>query len=601
MHDQKPANLPTYWSARVVNELYRCGLRYVVISPGSRSTPLTLAFAAHPGIEKIVVLDERAAAFRALGLSRESAHPTALVCTSGTAVSNYLPALTEAAASGIPLIALTADRPPNQRQIGANQTIPQTGLFDAIAVFSCDAGEPVDHETDFRRVEILAAQAYHAAAQLGGASHINFPFRKPLEPESDFFTGLKSWYEQSLVSRQIPQYQKHIGPTQFLPREFWSQLEQARRPVVILGPAYAHTCADILIDYFHRHHIPVLAEAGSCYCSQEGSKHLICGFNTFLRDSGFRRELAPDLIIRLGAMATGKGLELYLQDYRDVPHVLISAARELSNPTLAQITHFSVSPTTELQLEHVTQSPLSTEWKRSWVRLSDEFVRKRSAYFQQKSDPEIARQSQPIAKEASFNATSALTDADVHQLLSEVLRPDHRLMVSNSFPARDADTFAMPHLATLRTHMNRGASGIDGISSTAAGIALACAKPTWLITGDLAFFHDLSSLLNLNREPINLTIVIINNTGGTIFRMLPVYEPGDWYTKYFETPQLADVGPICAGLGLQYHQVRTRADLEATLSGLNIHNFGVRVIECVTDAEASMIERNFVNRMFPGL
>jgi 2-succinyl-5-enolpyruvyl-6-hydroxy-3-cyclohexene-1-carboxylate synthase len=582
MPEVHPANLPTLWTAHVVNELFRCGVRYAVISPGSRSTPLTMAFAAHPGIEKIVVLDERSAAFRALGIARETGVPAALVCTSGTAVSNYLPALTEASAAGVPMLALTADRPPNQRLIGANQTIQQNGIFSTVSVFSADCGEPVDHPVDFRRVEILAGQAFHQARQFGGPAHLNFPFRKPLEPQATFFQGLEGWYAENLDQRRDPVFQQEHTSTGTLPDWFSEMLQKAKRPVVIAGPAHGHTSAEALITFFQNNGVPVLAEAGSGIPVRPDKPTTISGFNAYLRIPSLRSELAPDLIIRLGTMPTGKGMELYLNNFRNVPHILISGPGELSNPSLAYIKRISVAAGAALAPPSGAILGPEPTWSARWIGLSEAFSQARKVY---------------IDKKSSTNDPT-LTDGDVHHITAKYLGTDHRLMISNSFPARDADTFAMPEIGAIRTHMNRGASGIDGISSTAAGIARACRKPTWLLTGDLAFLHDLSGLLNLVREPISLTIIVINNAGGTIFRMLPVYTPSDWYSTYFETPQQVDLEKISAGLGLHFHRVQSRHHLEQVLAAP--FDSGVRIVECQTDAGASMTERHQINHMITG-
>lgn len=562
----------------------------MVISPGSRSTPLTLAFAAHPDIHKFVVLDERAAAFRALGIARECGVPTALVCTSGTAVSNYLPALTEAAASGVPLLALTADRPPNQRHIGANQTIQQTDIFGKVAVFSVDCGEPVNNETDFRRLEILGAQAWFTAIKHAGPAHINLPFRKPLEPDADFFKSLPAWYADAQHDRVGAWYTDIESEDFTLPADFMRMLTQARCPVVIAGPTYARTSAAALFEFCSANEIPVLAEPGSGWSPVYGSGTAISGFNAFLRGKSVRTFLLPDLIVRLGAMPTGKGLELYLRDNALVPQILLSAAPELSNPSLSSIMRISVPTGAAIRMPEITgKVRLESDWLQRWSALSKAYLAGRESWFSGKLLP-------PSGAITNLAAEFPLTDGDVHRLVSRHIPPRVRLMISNSFPARDADTFAMPELSGIRTYMNRGASGIDGITSTAAGIALGSGCETWLVTGDLAFLHDLSGLLNLCAENISLTIIVVNNKGGTIFRMLPVYSDADWYKTYFETPQHADLGLLSTALGAKCVQVATRSALDEALRARGVT--GVRVIECRTDANASMQERILANRMF---
>lgn len=561
-------NFSTFWSAVFVNELYRNGLRHVVLSPGSRSTPLTLAFAAHPHIKHHVVLDERSAAYIALGIGMKSKNPAAVVCTSGTAVANYLPAVVEARMSGVPMLILSADRPPNLRNIGANQAIRQTHIFGDYAVFNHDAGEPVDSPGDLRRLQILANQAWFSSIDQAGASHINFPFRKPLEPTKAFRENLASYYINALaeISKPLTGFGE---PHWEVPAALNELIEAAERPVVVAGPLQKSGTLSMLLNHLKRSGIPTLAEAGASDIEQYTEPSL-SGFNAFLKSAETRKKLAPDLIIRLGASPVGKGLELYLSDYKDVNCIRFETGSAWSDPTMIGGLRISVPP--QSSVFNGPELPVFSgqSWQEEWKNIADEWIEKRNAI---------------VLSDESF------TDGDVYPVVAASLNEPHSVMISNSFAARDVDLFGMPDFAKHDIYMNRGASGIDGVTSTAVGLAIASEKPVLLITGDLAFLHDTTALLSANRlkSGQNLRIIVINNAGGSIFRMLPVYEPEQWFTELFETPQQASLPNLSAAFGLDTSEANTATELKNILAKHNAAN--VQVIICNTNVAESMIQR----------
>lgn len=602
MGNLHPQDIPLLWCATFVSELHKCGLRHVVISPGSRSTPLVLAFAQHKGIRKHIVLDERSAAFVALGIGIESGQPAALVCTSGSAVANYFPAVVEAKMSGTPLLILSADRPPMNRNTGANQTINQDHFFGDYSVFFADPGEPRNTQQDMEYLRSLASQAYMSGLERKGPSHVNFPFRKPFEPSAETLHNLPDFYFSDATHRPNPVVSTHSQRIWKIPTEIRTKIESSDYPIAVCGPRLGERHLGKITELLKSIGIPVLQEAGSIWQSDQNidkknrsevasdlkqnalideSSALISGFNTFLQNDKIRKNLKPDLIIRIGAFPVGKGAELFLEEYKSVETILFTSSERYSNPIFARQLRVAtpnfdqINPVWEnSEIEAIGKKWQS--WHQNWKRLSDVFVKKRNEIIAGKNREKPAY----------------LTDGEVYDLVAKYIG-DHDLMVSSSFPARDVDMFGMPGLSGRNIYMNRGASGIDGVSSTALGIAVASYKPTVLITGDLAFLHDANALLSLKKfKEAKLTIIVINNSGGSIFRMLPVAEKKDFFNFYFETPQEADITRICGGFGLACKTASNAESLEEVLKNHDFRKSGV--IECITNPDDSMKLRKAV-------
>lgn len=545
------------WCSEIVDSLFSCGVRHAVISPGSRSTPVTIAFASHPGIKKTVVLDERSAAFIALGIGKATGVPAVLVCTSGTAVANYFPAVVEAKESGVPMVVLSADRPPHLRGTGSSQTIDQIKIFGDHAIFFHEAGEPAFGDADIRRIRLAAKQAVSEAIETGGAAHINLPFRKPLEPSDEEIAALAKKFSSATktVIDKTPVLEKTVKPG----KELLNLINRADCPVIIAGPAekrHAHTT--LITELAERRKIPVLAEPGSRMPQNE---NLVTGFEQFLRKPESVKELQPDLIIRAGDQPFTKSLQLALEKWHEQPVIHFMADSRWQYSAVADELRIEVSPDDTFDLGGI-EIQKSDEWLNLW-----------------KSNEKQAESS----RKEFLQAENQLTDGHVFDSLSQKLDNSWNVMLSNSFPVRDMAMFGTvaPH-----QYVNRGAAGIDGITSTAAGLAIASGEPVCCITGDLAFLHDSNALLSLQKMPAPFPVVVINNNGGTIFRMLPVHKNKEVYQTYFETPQQAEISSIAAAFNIPYKKITTIEQLDQfdpkTLDA------GAVIVECVTDADKSM-------------
>jgi len=547
-------------SSHLVRSFYENGLRHVVISPGSRSTPLTMAFSYHPGFIKQVVLDERSAAFIALGIGKESGSPAILVCTSGTAAANYHPAIAEAKESGVPMIVCTADRPPSLRGVGSSQTLDQVKLFGSSSVWFHELGEPADTDQDHRRIRYAAMQAVEESIQTGGASHINIPFRKPLEPTKNQISSNEKLFdkqlEQSTNNRSVS-----YSSTITLARPVEDLLNQSRRPIIIAGPAdpfrQQQQTALHLADHLNA---PVIAEPGSGIPPHPLK---IKQFDQIFRNSEFLENLAPDLILRFGDQPYSKSLLQALHEFRDVPLIRFDSRNAWQDHEMNTRDHISLRSTDELDMTGISPNQ-DTRYIESWLD---------------------ARQSAETALKRSLAGATSLCDGHIFHYLANSLPEEWNVMLSNSLPVRDAALFGTPP-GTL--FLNRGAAGIDGIMSTAIGTAHSSGAPTCCVIGDLAFLHDSNALLSLKKLDSPFVILVINNNGGNIFRMLPVHEHKDVYRDYFETPQEADIRHLSLAHSLNYRRIETLTELSNLHFGSADDFSKPTVIECRTNPDESM-------------
>lgn len=560
MTDLDTRNISFYWATIFVRSLLKSGVRHVVISPGSRSTPLTMAAAAHPKLQKHIILDERSAAFTALGIGKATGKPAMLICTSGTAASNYYPAVIEARQSGVPLILATADRPPHLRSTGANQAIDQIKLFGDYPVFFHEVGEPNPGDQDLERLRMLARQSAAISQQQRGPVHINFPFRKPLEPTPDFVKETEQENGETAVNTStITQFRQE---TYHLPDGVQKAIASSSRPIIIIGPLAPQDDTQPIAKLAKQLDCPVLSE------STIKTDYAINGFAGFLRNPDVRNNLQPDLILRFGFQPTSKALEQALQDWDTDHHFHFASTTDWQDATFAGSTHLPWLGR-PIAFKQVNQSD-KKEWMNRWKKTDYSFRN----YLKK-----------------NVNETAELTDGHLfHQLLSQY-QDEHFIAVSNSFPARDIQLFGRD-ITRHPLFLNRGASGIDGVTSTTIGLSAALQKPGILFIGDLAFLHDTNALLNHKMVTQDLTIVVVNNSGGSIFRMLPIEEHKDYFEEYFKTPQSADIQQLVQSYGINYHQISDLSALwEFDLQKWQEEHPGLSVIECHTNPDASMALR----------
>ncbi len=548
------------WAAILVDEIARAGVANVVIAPGSRSTPLTLAFAAQPSVRIYSLLDERGAAFFALGLALESGRPAAVLCTSGTAAANFFPAVIEASQSHVPLIVLTADRPAELRGTGANQTIDQVGIYGKYTRLAADLLPPVDSASAqlLRSLRTTVDRAITAALlPVPGPVHLNVPFRKPLEPRPGETLPDGTAFARP-DRRPFTEIRSH-SPVPIVPEVDWPA-----RGLILAGPRCpGNDFPDALAALHMKTGYPVIADALSG-----------------LRYGRFANEAAPLNPQVCKAMADG-AVELpdLILQFGTVP---------VSNPAISLLGSLPES-TTRISVQahgtwhddaHTLSHLVHTDPAEFCRMLADQIPypiadRAWSRHLEQ-------------AEKAYWAAVDEAKSEHYFEglVLQDVLDavPDGaRLFVANSLAVRHLDEWTRPIAKNLRVFCNRGASGIDGTISTALGIAAASDQPIVLVLGDLAFYHDLNGLLALKRGGVRATIVLLNNDGGGIFRRLPVAEIEPPFTGLFLTPHGLDFAPAAEMFGTGYSLAKGQSELKAALRAA-VNSTASQVIEIRTDS-----------------
>lgn len=551
------------WTTTLIQAFYDAGVRHTIISPGSRSTPLTIAAAIHPGVEKKVVLDERSAAFIALGIGKSTGTPALLICTSGTAAANYYPALIEARESGVPIIVLSADRPPSLRGIGSSQTIDQIKLFGEIPLFFHEAGEPKTDLKSLKRLKYAAKQAVQESINSGGPAHINLPFDKPLEPSKQDFEDASGLISQESSFNDIQrEYSKRSIE---LNDDLKNLISNSKKPLLIAGPSNPHHSLKNHIREILVHlNAPVIAETGSGV----GDEHRILKrYEQYLRDSEHRNRLKPDLILRFGDQPFTKSVLTVLELWSDIPVIHFSARKSWQDHAMSVDYSVHLQKNDTLLLSGIEKLS-DSGWLDLWIHADSQ------ADSVQRSI---------LAKEENF------TDAHLFSHLGRQIGKSWNVMLSNSLPVRDMAMFGQP---AEKLFVNRGAAGIDGIMSTALGIQFSNNSPTCVVAGDLAFLHDSNALYSLKYSKTPFIIIVVNNGGGNIFRMLPIHKQhqenpvsSELYTTFFETPQNTKVQFLAKASGINYHSITSLRELEELQLNQYKHS---TIVECVTNSGAGM-------------
>jgi 2-succinyl-5-enolpyruvyl-6-hydroxy-3-cyclohexene-1-carboxylate synthase len=534
------ANEQATFCATLVDQWIRLGLRHAVVAPGSRSTPMALQLATRGEITVHVVHDERSASFVALGIGLVTALPAALLCTSGTAATHFHAAVVEAGLSNVPVIVLTADRPPELRDVGAPQTIDQTRLYGSAVRWFHDPGVPSGSASATWRS--LATRAWSAALGVDhGPVHLNLPFREPLV---------------GAVGELPPVLATGSGATKLAPGSGEAiEACAGRRGVIVAGkgvddPHWVEALA-VALDW------PVLADPRS---GCRTLPHAVCAFDSILRHQGFAEAHLPEVVLRLGEPPASKVLAQWLvgsgavQVQVDdstrvidpdhvVQHVVTGSIGAVCMRLAARLVAFEpsapviVPPPVGWSGDDTNGTAVS--WSGSWTR------------------------SDRLAQQAIDAATAGpLSEPAVARVLTGVVGSVQHLVVASSMPVRDVEWFG-DRCAGITVHSNRGANGIDGVIATAIGVAAGARQRTVALLGDVAFCHDASSLTALAARRLDLTIVVIDNDGGGIFSFLPQADSldHDRFEQLFGTPHATDVVALATAHGLPAATVTTASEL----------------------------------------
>jgi 2-succinyl-5-enolpyruvyl-6-hydroxy-3-cyclohexene-1-carboxylate synthase len=563
-------NVNAMWADVLVDELARCGVRHAVLSPGSRSAPLALAAKRRiPNVH--VVVDERSAAYFALGISRMGgAWPVLLVTTSGTAVANLHAALVEADHSGAPLVAITADRPHELRDVGANQAIQQPGIFGATVRWSCDLMLPEATAAGLRHVRQRACRAVGLARLRQGPVHLNVPLREPLAPVPNGAVGTD--LPRELLVGRTDKAGKPVPWTRVATPERgadtwtverWADVLASPRGVVVCGPSVGGaSMAKDAESFCQALGLPLLLDplAGSHPVAPRPPAVALP--DLVLANPRARAALRPDWILQLGAAPTSKHVRAYLEGNPGTPRLIVDPLGkawdelEAGHEVLHADSHQLLPALAKAARKRkgaaaAAAAAADASWLSRFDALASAVLRARPT----ESDWEG-----PVAQLLLDHLASA----------PALARTEPRLLwAGSSLPVRDLDrhgAFAEPH-GPLRILANRGASGIDGVLSAAAGAASTTKGRCLAYVGDLTFLHDLSGLAAVKRYAPHLTLVVLNNQGGRIFEHLPIADaiPRADFEELFATPQDVDIGKACEAFGIRHARLQGTAKLAAAL------------------------------------
>ncbi len=538
------------WAEIFVDELVRNGLKAVSLAPGSRNTPLVIAFAQHPAIKVYSHIDERSAAFFALGLALASDQPVAVVCSSGTATANFFPAVIEAHYSRVPLLILTADRPPEVRESGANQTVDQVKLYGNHVLWAVDVALPeaTPAPVTLRSLRTLAARAYATAnGTPKGAVHLNFPFRKPLEPilvETDQ-TAFKEERPANVPFTRISH--GYVMPTTEQIDLVVQAVKNSRRGVIYAGSrAGDQGAARAILDLAELLNFPIFADPLSNTRFIHQSDWIIGGYDTFLRAD--KTLDPPDLVLMFGGMPTSQALDDWLNSDTIETRLLISGDAVWTDPN-----H---------RIDALIWADPAEVCRSAAVRMGNRTITRDFTWIRHLLDCESAAWDS-LEAESAGAYFDGLVVSDVIDLLPE----NAVVFASNSLAVRHLDQFARPNGKQITVYCNRGASGIDGVVSSAIGAAAAYPdRPLVLIIGDVAFYHDMNGLLALRRNGIKVTIVLLNNGGGGIFYRLPIKDFDPPFTDLFLTPHELDFQHAAAMYGMNFTRAADRAAFREAFS-----------------------------------
>jgi len=531
-------------ASALVEELGRCGVTTAVLSPGSRSTPIALALDREPGVSVTVVLDERCAGFVALGAGLASRAPAIVACTSGSAAANLHPAVVEADQAGVPLIVLTSDRPPELRGIGAGQTIDQIGLYGAAARWFCEVGTHEANDAGLIHMRSTGIRAYAEATQARGPVHLNLSWRDPLGPEEqrELVTASDPVALDGRSKRRpltVPIEGREPGEA--LVAALTESVSGAERGVIVAGRHAEPDLPAALAALSMASGFPILAEPTSQLRFGSHDRAAVIGSYDLIARAR-PPALVPDLVLRFGDMPTSKPLRKWIAE-SGVDQIVIDPPGHWNEPT-RRAGAFVRADAVSVAVALAERTEVAGhEWGSRWT------------------DAEGAAQG---AIDAVLDGFEGLSEPGVHRALGAVFAGGDQVLTASSMPVRDAEAFIAGGDADVRFYSNRGANGIDGLVSTACGLAIGGSGSTWVVLGDLALAHDLGGLAAIQATDTPLRLVAIDNGGGGIFDFLP--QAGQIEAKRFErlftTPSALDLERVAGLFELPYVAVEELNELE---------------------------------------
>lgn len=546
MIDTAP-NLNILWASLLVEELVRNGIDYFCLAPGSRSSPLTVSLASQPRVKVRVHYDERGAAFHALGYARARGVPAVLVTTSGTAVANAWPAVVEASLDRVPLLLLTADRPPELQDTGANQTIDQIKFFGDYVRWRHHLVCPTK---DMEPAAILTAvdqAVYRARTAPAGPVHFNCMFREPLAPENaeeDYAPYLAKLSEWLAGSRP---YTSYIGaerePEPDTPGELAGILGTVERGLLVVGALNGEPDRQATMELANRLGWPLLPDVTSGLRLGTPPENAVPYYDMVLCSPEFALRHAPQMVLHLGGQITSKRLLDYIARSRPEHYLCVDRYPGRFDPLHGVTQRFdaTVASFCRRVLPVISKGVVDKRWRAAWQEASQRVGQ---------------------AMDASLSCAAPLSEPLTAHVVSRLLPPGHAMFLASSMPIRDMDAFGQSGGAGVPIASNRGASGIDGTIATATGFAQGLKRPVTLMIGDLALLHDLNSLGLARVIDSPIIVVVLNNNGGGIFSFLPISQFREVFERYFATPHGLTFESAARLFDLEYYRPASPQDLE---------------------------------------
>jgi 2-succinyl-5-enolpyruvyl-6-hydroxy-3-cyclohexene-1-carboxylate synthase len=550
-------------------ELARGGLRRAVVSPGSRSTPMAVALWRQPEIEVTVIVDERSAGFFALGAAQASGEPVALLCTSGTALANYHPAVAEADLSNLPLLVLSADRPPELRDIGAGQVIDQIKTFGESVRWFCEVGT---HDADDSGLLHMRSVACRALARARGEIrpgpvHLNLPFREPLAPlpVEGAVTATDPLALEGREGRPLTAVTRvDLEPTAFVLDEVAGHIGDAIAGVIVAGRQLDPELREPLAHLARAAGFPILAEPTSqMRLGPHDKSYVVSTYDTLLRDEHWALGVVPELVLRFGELPTSKPLRQWLAT-SGANQIVVDPTGGWNEPTNRAAAILRADPTEcasgwATRLERSGERPAPQAWLDAEKRALDAIA-------------------------AGLAEETEITEPALHVALGAAYRDGDLVYTASSMAIRDQEQFLAPGDADVAFLCNRGANGIDGLISSGIGAAHASGRPTTIVTGELGFLHDLGALAALQDVSTPVRIVVIDNNGGAIFHFLPQQTAldDDEFEPLFGTPRAVSVEKAAAMFDIPFRRLESLSELPDALAG------GTSLIEVRTDRQTNV-------------
>ncbi|MCL1695354.1 MULTISPECIES: 2-succinyl-5-enolpyruvyl-6-hydroxy-3-cyclohexene-1-carboxylic-acid synthase [unclassified Lysinibacillus] len=557
---------------KMVASLVQAGVENVVVSPGSRSTPLAYAFASTKQLNMYRQVDERSAAFFALGIAKATAKPVVLLCTSGTAAANYFPAIVEASYARVPLIVMTADRPHELREVGAPQAINQPNLYGSQVKWSVDfpLADGAAPTLPFIERHIARAVAVAMSAPFGPV-HINVPFREPLL--IDFREELpEATFKHSSMGQLIPSMETQ--------QELSKILSSTKRGFIIIGELALGTDLTVMWEFVRQLKWPVIVESLSNMRSavpEDCLPYVITTYDAIMKSEDFKKLVEPETVLRLGAQPVSKFIMQFITKSQPKAYIVVDEDPMFRDATGVS-THFVHASIGEwlTQLE-ISETALESEYLAEWQDAND------------------------IALEyIEHYAEGAIDEGAMVSRLLKMIPNGSDIFVSSSMPVRDIDTFLMATPKDIRIIANRGTNGIDGVVSTAMGFSQGNNRETYLLIGDLAFLHDVNGLIASRYQECNLTVIVMNNDGGGIFSYLPQSTVEAHYEDLFGTPTALKFHDIANMYDMDYLRVDDISELSVRFTTMKKRP--MRLIEIFTNREENVYaHRALWNRINAGL